>query len=73
MFTGLRDGEKLHESRLADGEDDDRRVHPLISHVVVPPLGPQDLPSQPWARRLLGSVALEHNDARPVLLGQAAP
>jgi len=36
-FTGLRDGEKLHEELFGDGEPADARpVHPLVSHVPVP-------------------------------------
>ena len=38
VYTGLRPGEKLHESLFGIGEVDDRPVHPLISHVRVPPL-----------------------------------
>ena len=38
VFTGLRRGEKLHEVLLGKGEVDRRPVHPLISHVPVPPL-----------------------------------
>lgn len=38
VYTGLRPGEKLHEVLLGEGEDDERPVHPLISHVPVPPL-----------------------------------
>ena len=39
-YTGLRAGEKLHEVLLGSGELDNRPVHPLISHVAVPPLDP---------------------------------
>jgi FlaA1/EpsC-like NDP-sugar epimerase len=40
LFTGLRRGEKLHEVLFGAGELDERPVHPLISHVPVPPLPP---------------------------------
>jgi FlaA1/EpsC-like NDP-sugar epimerase len=39
-YTGLRPGEKLHEQLLGLGEADSRPIHPLISHVCVPPLDP---------------------------------
>lgn len=41
--TGLRPGEKLKEVLLGEGEEDDRPLHPLISHVSVPPLDPDNL------------------------------
>lgn len=40
VYTGLRQGEKLHEALLAHDEADRRPLHPLISHVAVPPLSP---------------------------------
>lgn len=40
VYTGLRDGEKLHEDLFGHGEVADYRpLHPLVSHVTVPPLG----------------------------------
>jgi FlaA1/EpsC-like NDP-sugar epimerase len=38
VYTGLRPGEKLHETLFGAGEQDARPIHPLISHVQVPPL-----------------------------------
>jgi len=43
VFTGLREGEKMHEELVGDGETDRRPVHPKISHTTVPPLHPSDL------------------------------
>ena len=38
VYTGLRQGEKLHEQLFGDGERDVRPIHPAVSHVDVPPL-----------------------------------
>ncbi|MFI7428905.1 polysaccharide biosynthesis protein [Micromonospora sp. NPDC049836] len=43
VYTGLRPGEKLHEDLLGNGETDLRPLHPLISHVSVPPLHPMEV------------------------------
>lgn len=40
LYTGLRDGEKLHEDLFGDGEADHRPIHPSVSHVSAPPLDP---------------------------------
>lgn len=45
VFTGLKPGEKLHEVLFGTGEIDDRPMHPLVSHVVVPPVTPEDVMS----------------------------
>ena len=38
VFTGLRPGEKMHEDLMGEAELGERRVHPLVTHVQVPPL-----------------------------------
>lgn len=43
VFTGLRTNEKLHEDLMGRDEHGVVRDHPLISHVSVPPLRPNDL------------------------------
>ncbi|WP_089154166.1 nucleoside-diphosphate sugar epimerase/dehydratase [Micromonospora sp. NBS 11-29] len=43
VYTGLRPGEKLHEHLFGADEADSRPLHPLISHVSVPPLDPEQV------------------------------
>ena len=47
-FTGLREGEKLHEVLMGEGESDARPKHPKISHATVPPLEPGGLDAARW-------------------------
>lgn len=46
VFTGLRPGEKMHEVLLGPHEVDVRPVHPMVSHVPVPPLSFDVLPDE---------------------------
>ncbi len=41
VYTGLREGEKLHEDLFDAGEPDTRPRHPLVSHVPVTALQPE--------------------------------
>jgi FlaA1/EpsC-like NDP-sugar epimerase len=50
VFTGLREGEKLHERLFASGEVGERPLHPYISHIPVPPLSPNRLRDVAWVR-----------------------
>ena len=43
IFTGLRTGEKLHETLLSSQEMGVVKHHPLINHVPVQPISPVDL------------------------------
>lgn len=42
-FTGLRPGEKLNEDLFGSNEPCERRVHPSISHVRVPPIAASEV------------------------------
>jgi FlaA1/EpsC-like NDP-sugar epimerase len=47
-YTGLRDGEKLHEELFGDEEPQDQRPqHPLVSHVPVPPVSDAEVHALP--------------------------
>ena len=48
VYTGLREGEKLHEELLGDNETDERPLHPKISHTNVPSLAPENLNKPGW-------------------------
>ncbi len=60
VFTGLREGEKLHEHLYGEAESGDRPKHPLVSHVAVPELrlsrvrrSPLDLPPEEMVEQLV--------------------
>lgn len=64
-YTGLRPGEKLHEELFGAGERDERRVHPLISHVSVPPLSSEALDHVRAARGLADFFTADVSERSP--------
>jgi FlaA1/EpsC-like NDP-sugar epimerase len=70
LYTGLREGEKLHEELFGDGEVDKRPVHPAVSHVTVPDLDPAWLQvpvSAPTAAAVLAELV--HASGAPLADG----
>lgn len=63
-FTGLRDGEKLHEDLRSESENDHRPKHPLISHATVPGLTSADLDWQQWQEVWATEVSIHTKLAR---------
>ncbi|WP_347342524.1 polysaccharide biosynthesis protein [Frigoribacterium faeni] len=64
VYTGLREGEKMHEELVGLGESDNRPVHPKISHTTVPALHPSQLDGVhahvgPWTAELAQPGASE--------------
>ena len=77
-FTGLREGEKLHEELFGDDEPQDvRPAHPLVSHVPVPPISDEatiTLPEQGSRTAVRDAMArLCELDLRPVAYAEASP
>jgi FlaA1/EpsC-like NDP-sugar epimerase len=77
VYTGLRPGEKLHEELFGTGERDIRPLHPLISHVDVPPLEPaQARLLHPYAspsQLVTDLIRLCHTHARPLATTSHTP
>jgi FlaA1/EpsC-like NDP-sugar epimerase len=58
--VGLRVGEKVHEELFAEGENDERPRHPLISHVAAKPISQESLTKNPTdSRELMIKLAQE--------------
>jgi FlaA1/EpsC-like NDP-sugar epimerase len=66
VYTGLRAGEKLHEELLGAGEWGQRRLHPAITHVLVPPLDPASLAELAMREGELAAMRAAVHDERPV-------
>ncbi|MFB2572056.1 polysaccharide biosynthesis protein [Micrococcus sp. IITD107] len=51
VFTGLREGEKMHEELVGLGEGDERPYHPKVSHAMVQTLSPDMMDKKVWLER----------------------
>ncbi|WP_218975383.1 polysaccharide biosynthesis protein [Tessaracoccus massiliensis] len=58
-FTGLREGEKMHEVLFSNQETGQSSRHPLISEVYVPPLNPAYLAPELDSDEVLGILDTE--------------
>lgn len=56
VFTGLREGEKLHEELVGDHEHLDRPFHSQISHTLVDSITPERLDLDVWLARMAGDA-----------------
>lgn len=56
VFTGLRDGEKLHEELVGVRENLERPFHPQISHTRAEPISPEGLDKTDWIDRMTNTV-----------------
>ncbi|MGY2876241.1 FlaA1/EpsC-like NDP-sugar epimerase [Marmoricola sp. URHA0025 HA25] len=71
VYTGLREGEKMHEVRLGEGEQDQRPVHPRVSHTQVPAFDPLEAREMdPWDH---GELAAKSLKACATQLGASSP
>ncbi len=60
VYTGLRPGEKLHEVLFSASEAGEPTAHPLISHVHVPALEPDEVRKGTVSLTDIGIFALEN-------------
>lgn len=61
VFTGLRDGEKLHEVLVGEHEDLERPFHPQISHTHADSLSPDHLDETVWMKRMGLQSRIKHD------------
>jgi len=65
VYTGLRDGEKLHEELVGSRENLERPFHPKISHARAESISPDRLDKAGWKERMLAEPRV--NDTSIVL------
>ena len=64
-YTGLRQGEKLHEVLLSSVEQGVASEHPLITRVAVPPLSPNEVLLDPDESEQVGDLLRSQSNATP--------
>mgnify|MGYP000858467721 FL=1 len=66
VFTGLREGEKLHEVLSSADEHLEPTSHPMINRVHVPPLNPAELgDGRPLPQDRLNELTRQHSPSEP--------
>lgn len=61
VFTGLRQGEKLHEVLVDTDEIADRSKHPKVSHTKIQPLDPASLDITVWRATIAAEGSSAHH------------
>jgi len=64
-YTGLRQGEKLHEVLLSSVEQGVASEHPLITRVAVPPLSPNEVLLDADESERIGDLLRSQSNATP--------
>jgi FlaA1/EpsC-like NDP-sugar epimerase len=76
VYTGLREGEKLHEELFSAEEEGRPRAHPMIRHVSVPPIDAAAVqaidPSAP-PKLLIDALRRHATGSMPIDAGGAPP
>ena len=70
VFTGLRDGEKLHEELVGRSENTERPFHPKISHASVDAISPDRLDKDGWEARMFAESRLTGSREASVEVGE---
>jgi dTDP-glucose 4,6-dehydratase len=65
QYTGLRQGEKLHEVLFSSVEHGVASEHPLITRVAVPPLSPDEVLLDPDEPERVGDLLRSQSNATP--------
>jgi FlaA1/EpsC-like NDP-sugar epimerase len=66
VYTGLREGEKLHEDLFGSGEADHRPTHPAISEVPVPALPVDDVVRRSVVSSATAMAQISADDESPL-------